>query len=206
MFYICFFNLIQWGSLLNGIAALFPERVRDLIHLDYKIQRSDILIMLLVTIMTLVFDLTVAFVGGVFIAVFVYVWDSSNRVVVDRELSEDGMNVTYNISGPLFFATSQSFLDTFPAEEIEHDPEDVILLLEGAEIFDSSGMVALKKLHDRFEALGKVAALSSLSPTSRRIMEKSASMWEGVSFLEVEEIDEEALESIPSNIGPQGDM
>ena len=76
----------------------------------------------------------------------------------------------------------------------------------GAEIFDSSGMVALKKLHDRFEALGKVAALSSLSPTSRRIMEKSASMWEGVSFLEVEEIDEEALESIPSNIGPHGDM
>jgi len=206
MFYICFFNLIQWGSLLNGVAALFPERVRDMIHLDYKIQRSDILIMLLVTVMTLVFDLTVAIVGGVFIAVFVYAWDSSNRVVVDRELSDDGMNVTYNISGPLFFATAQSFLDTFPAEEIEYDPEDVILLLEGAEIFDSSGMVALKKLHDRFEALGKVAALSSLSPTSRRIMEKSASMWEGVSFLEVEEIDEEALESIPSNIGPHRDM
>jgi len=201
MFYICFFTLIQWGSLLNGVAALFPERVRDMIHLDYKIQRSDIFIMLFVTTMTLVFDLTVAIVGGVFVAVFVYAWDSSNRVVVDRELSEDGMNVTYNISGPLFFATAQSFLDTFPAEEIEHDPEDVILLLEGAEIFDSSGMVALKKLHDRFEALGKVAALSSLSPTSRRIMEKSASMWEGVSFLEVEEIDEEALESIPSNIG-----
>ena len=63
-------------------------------------------------------------------------------------------------------------------------------------------MVALKKLHDRFEALGKVAALSSLSPISRRIMEKSASMWEGVGFLEVEEIDESEMESIPINIGP----
>mmetsp|Transcript_34634 Transcript_34634/g.69967 ORF Transcript_34634/g.69967 Transcript_34634/m.69967 type:complete len:694 (+) Transcript_34634:544-2625(+) len=206
MFYIAFCNLIQWGSILNGIAALFPERVRDWMRLDYKIQRSDILIMLFVTVMLLIFDLTVAIVGGVLIAVFVYVWDSSNRVVVDRELSEDGMNVTYNISGPLFFATAQSFLDTFPAEEIEHDPEDVILLLEGAEVFDSSGMVALKKLHDRFEALGKVAALSSLSPTSRRIMEKSASMWEGVSFLEVEEIDEDELESIPSKIGPHNDL
>ena len=202
MFYICFCNLIEWSSMLNGVAAVLPESVRDVIQLDYKIPRTDVLVMFCVTTFILVLDLTIAVLTGVLVSVFIYAWDSSNSVVVDRELSEDGMNVTYNIYGPLFFATAQSFLDTFPAEEIKHDPEDVILLLEGAQIFDSSGMVALKKLHDRFEALGKVAALSSLSPISRRIMEKSASMWEGVGFLEVEEIDESEMESIPINIGP----
>jgi MFS superfamily sulfate permease-like transporter len=127
----------------------------------------------------------------VLIAAFVFVCDSSTRVIVEREVNaEESASVTYNVTGPLFFATAGGFCDIFPLEEIQFDPDEVVILLEGAEIYDYSGMVALKKVYDRFADLGKVVALSSISPTSRRLMEKTAYMWQGVNFLEVEEVDQ----------------
>ena len=76
-------------------------------------------------------------------------------------------------------------------DDIQYDPDEVVILLEGAEIFDSSGMIAVKRIYDRFVEAGKVVALSTLSPTSRRLMEKCAVMWQGVNFLEIEEIDDD---------------
>jgi len=146
--------------------------------------------MICVMVFTVCIDLAIGVSIGIFVAAFVYVWDSSTRVIVEREVStEDSTNVTYNVTGPLFFATASGFSDIFPLEEIQFDPDEVIILLESAEIYDYSGMSALKKVYDRFADAGKVVALSSLTPSSRRLMEKSAYMWQGVNFLEVEEID-----------------
>lgn len=146
--------------------------------------------MLAVMAFTLCLDLSIGLLSGVIIAAFVYVWDSSTRVIVEREVNaEESTSVTYNVTGPLFFATAGGFCDIFPLEEIQFDPDEVVILLEGAEVYDYSGMVALKKVYDRFADLGKVVALSSISPTSRRLMEKTAYMWQGVNFLEVEEVD-----------------
>jgi SulP family sulfate permease len=184
-------NLIDWESILQAIAAILPLRLRDKFSLDCKVPRADILIMLSVMAFTICLDLSIGLLSGVLIAGFVYVWDSSTRVIVEREISSDeATSVTYNITGPLFYATAGGFSDIFPVEEVQFDPDEVVLLLEGAEVYDYSGMVALKKVYDRFADLGKVVALSSLTPTSRRLMEKSAYMWQGVNFLEVEEVDQ----------------
>jgi len=186
------FKMFDWAALFSSIAAVLPLTIRDRIHLDCKISRADTLIMLTVMALTVCWDSTVAILIGVLIAVVVYAWDSSNRVVVEREVTEDDItSVTYNVSGPLFFATAQSFIDIFPMDDIQYDPDEVVILLEGAEIFDSSGMIAVKRIYDRFVEAGKVVALSTLSPTSRRLMEKCAVMWQGVNFLEIEEIDDD---------------
>lgn len=187
-------NMFDWSALFSTMAAILPLRVRDKIRLDCKISRTDTLIMMTVIGFTICWDSTVAVLSGVVIAVIVYAWDSSNRVVVEREVTADDISsVTYNVSGPLFFATAQSFVDIFSINDIQHDPDEVVILLENAEIFDSSGMVAVKRVYDRFSEAGKVVALSTLSPTSRRIMEKCAFMWQGVNFLEIEEIDDEEM-------------
>ena len=147
--------------------------------------------MLCVMAFSVCLDLSIGLLGGVLLASFVYVWDSSTRVIVEREINaEEATSVTYSVTGPLFFATASGFSDIFPMEEIQFDPDEVVILLEGAEVYDYSGMVAIKKVYDRFADLGKIVALSSLSPTSRRLMEKSAYMWQGVNFLEVEELDQ----------------
>lgn len=185
------FKLVDWESLLQALAALLPLGLRDRLNLDCKTPRADALTMLAVMAFTLCLDLSIGLLSGVVIAAFVYVWDSSTRVIVEREVSaEESTSVTYNVTGPLFFATSAGFCDIFPLEEIQFDPDEVVILLEGAEVYDYSGMVALKKVYDRFADLGKVVALSSISPTSRRLMEKTAYMWQGVNFLEVEEVDQ----------------
>ena len=79
-------------------------------------------------------------------------------------------------------------------EAIFADPVVYVQGLQGAEIYDYSGMVSLKKVYDRFADLGKVVALSSISLTSRRLMEKTAYMWQGVNFLEVEEGDQQTID------------
>lgn len=185
------FKLIDLESILQALAALLPLSIRDKLNLDCKTPRADSLVMVAVMAFTICIDLSIGLLAGVFIAAFVYVWDSSTRVIVEREVSaEESTSVTYNVTGPLFFATSGGFSDIFPLEEIQFDPDEIVILLENAEVYDYSGMVALKKVYDRFADLGKVVALSSLSPTSRRLMEKSAYMWQGVNFLEVEEVDQ----------------
>uniref|UniRef100_A0A7S3VC82 STAS domain-containing protein n=1 Tax=Chaetoceros debilis TaxID=122233 RepID=A0A7S3VC82_9STRA len=184
------FKLVDWESLLQAFASLLPLRVRDKINLDCKTPRADALTMFAVMAFTLCLDLSIGLLSGVIIAAFVYVWDSSTRVIVEREVNaEESTSVIYNVTGPLFFATAGGFCDIFPLEEIQFDPDECVILLEGAEVYDYSGMVALKKVYDRFADLGKVVALSSISPTSRRLMEKTAYMWQGVNFLEVEEVD-----------------
>jgi SulP family sulfate permease len=189
------FQLVDWESILQAISTLLPLCLRDRLNLDCKTPRADSLIMLSVMAFTLCLDLSIGLLSGVLIATFVYVWDSSTRVIVEREVhSEETSNVTYNVTGPLFFATAEGFSDIFPLEEIQFDPDEVVINLEGAEIYDYSGMVALKKVYDRFADLGKVVALSSISPTSRRLMEKTAYMWQGVNFLEVEEGDQQTID------------
>ena len=185
------FKLVDWESLLQALAALLPLTIRDKVNLDCKTPRADALIMLAVMAITLCLDLSIGLLSGVLIAVFLFVHDNSRRVIVEREVNtEESTSVIYNVTGPIFFATAGGFCDIFPLEEIQFDPDEVVILLEGAEIYDYSGMVALKKVYDRFADLGKVVHLSLLSPTSRRLMEKTAYMWQGVNFLEVEEVDQ----------------
>jgi SulP family sulfate permease len=184
-------KLVDWESILQGFAALLPLGWRDRMSLDCKVPRADSIIMVSVMAFAICLDLTIGVCTGLIMAALVFVWDSSTRVIVEREVNAtEATSVTYNVQGPLFFATSTGFSDIFPIDEIQYDPEEVVILLEHAEVYDYSGMVALKKVYDRFADLGKVVALSSLTPTSRRLMEKSAYMWQGVNFLEVEEVDQ----------------
>lgn len=179
--------------------------------MDFKINRGDVLVVIVMMGTTACIDLTYALVAGVLFSILIYAWDSSNRVSVERKTSIDETLaeetyhnplrekvvtkvVTYYVSGPLFFATSQTFVDVFQLEEIQFDPKKVIINLEGAEIFDSSGMIAVKRICDRFEFLEKNVGISFLSETSRRLMEKNAYMWQGVQFYEEEKATDDNTE------------
>jgi len=203
--------LIDWTSIKSIIAATVPLSIRDRLHMDFKINRGDVLVVIVMMGTTACIDLTYALVAGVLFSILIYAWDSSNRVSVERKTSIDETLaeetyhnplrekevtkvVTYHVSGPLFFATSQTFVDAFQLEEIQFDPKKVIINLEGAEIFDSSGMIAVKRICDRFEFLEKNVGISFLSETSRRLMEKNAYMWQDVQFYEEEKATDDNSE------------
>jgi MFS superfamily sulfate permease-like transporter len=161
--------------------------------------------MLAVMAFAIFFDLAIATFVGATIAAFAHSWDCSERLEVDRVTPDGEDTVTYRIRGPLFYNTSQVLLNLFTQEAIAEDPSDVILYLQECEIQDWSGQMALKTLYSRIESCGKTVALSSLSNTSKKLMEKNSSLWYGVVFLEVEEMDEEALESLKKSVEGETD-
>lgn len=197
------YNLVQWKTCLTILSAIFPQKMRDILFLDCKVSRVDALIMLAVMAVGVFFDLAIALFVGTTISVYAFSWDCSNRIEVERSLPEGEDSVIYRIKGPLFTSTSHTLLNLFTKETISKDPNDVILYLQDAEIHDWSGQIALKKLYNRIEAMGKTVALSSLSATSKRLMEKNSTLWYGVVFLEVEEIDEGDLDSMQKGAGEE---
>jgi len=185
------FQLFDWMSILSIIASITPLTIRNRFQIDCKITRTDALIIISVMGLTACIDLGISILSAILLSVIVYAWDSSNRVIVERETcDEDISSVIYNVSGPLFFGTANNFVDIFPVDEIKFDPDQVILALENVDIFDSSAMVAVKEVYDRFVGVGKIVSISSLRPTSKKILEKNIHLWKGVSFLDLVGDDE----------------
>lgn len=186
MFIVTFFT-VEWGSLYIVFSSVFPERWRRKYGLISKVKRSDVVVMLVVVVVTLILDLAVGVAVGVVVASLVFSWDAGTRLSLDREVSEDGEKVVYTIHGPLFFAAIKPMLDMFP--DPNNEPKDVTILLESAELYDWSAMVALKALHERLEKAGATVHFRSLSVSSHKLMVKSAHLWEGMNIYSDEDVD-----------------
>merc|ERR1719157_481670 len=138
------------------------------------------MIMLLVVAVTLIFDLAIAVAVGIVVACLVFSWDAGTRLKVDRALSESDDKVFYTVKGPIFFGSITPFLSLFP--DPKDDPKNVTVLLEHAEVYDWSGMVAIKRLHERFENNGCEVQFQSLTVSSHKLMIKGEHLWEGVNI------------------------
>merc|ERR1711862_917527 len=184
MFVVTYFT-IEWESAWIVLASMLPQKLRIKYGLNVKVKRSDVVIMLIVVAVTLVLDLAIAVGVGILIATLVFAWDAGTYIRMDRELSDDGQSVYYTISGPIFFGSSKPLMSLFPNPEEE--PKNVVIFLEHAEVYDWSGMVTIKAIHERLERAGCNVKFEKLTATSHRLMDKSKNLWEGVNAFEVEE-------------------
>ena len=106
----------------------------------------------------------------------------------DRQISEDGTKVVYTVGGPIFFGSIKPLMDIFPNPEEE--PKDVTILFTNANIHDWSGMMAIKKLHSRFESNGAKATFQNLNVASHRLMKKGEDLWEGIEIFGKEDFNQ----------------
>jgi sulfate permease, SulP family len=65
-----------------------------------KIPKSDALVMIVVTVLTLVFDLALAVIAGVILAALVFSWDNVVWIRARKRIDEAGTK-HYEIYGPL---------------------------------------------------------------------------------------------------------
>lgn len=186
MFIITYFT-IEWESGWVVLASCLPENLRERYGITTKVKRADVYIMLVVVAVTLVLDLAIAVGVGILIAALIFVWDSGEKLKVDRTLSEDGTQVLYTVHGPIFFGSIKPLMEMFPNPKTE--PREVTVLLENAEIYDWSGMVAIKSLHERFELNDIKVTFQKLNVSSHKLMMKGKKLWEGVDILEEQELD-----------------
>lgn len=180
--------MVHWTDFITILSTFFSQQIRDRLYLDSKVNRIDTVIMVVVFALTVFFDAALAAIVGILIAVFEYTWDCSTRLSIEREKGDNDGVITYRVKGYIFFATANKLLFGISEESIAEDPREVIVLMESCEIMDWTGMLALKKLHDRLQSSGKDVAISSLTPKTKSLMEKSSAMWSGVVFLEVQEV------------------
>jgi SulP family sulfate permease len=175
--------------MLGIVLGLVPRSMRERLlvdHIDRKVPRSDSLVVVVVLGISICFDLSIAVIGGVLISIVTFAWDNSNRIHIESE-KFDGIafgKVIYYSEGPLFFGSAEKFVSMFSFNSYE---KEVIIDLERTEIYDQSGMIALKAVYDNFVRQGKNTAIASLSAKSRSVMEKCAHMWEGVNFLVIDD-------------------
>jgi len=145
--------------------------------------------MLSVVTVTLILDLAIGVGVGILLSCLIFAWDTGTRVTLNRAVSEDGHSVIYSLGGPIFFGSIKPLMDLFPNPKEE--PKDVTVLLENADILDWSGMMAIKRIHEKMENNGATVKFQKLNVSSRKLMYKSKHLWENVNIFEEEKVDVE---------------
>lgn len=138
-----------------------------------KMPKSDIFVMVMVTLVTVVLhNLALAVIIGVIIAALVFAWDNAKRIRARKSVDEKGKK-QYHIYGPLFFASVTSFNEKF---DVVNDPEEVIIDFAESRVVDMSAIEALHKITERYSKLGKKIHLKHLSPDCRKLLKNAETL------------------------------
>uniref|UniRef100_UPI00404A494F SulP family inorganic anion transporter n=2 Tax=Gelidibacter sp. TaxID=2018083 RepID=UPI00404A494F len=135
-----------------------------------KMPKSDILVMVLVTLVTVfLHNLALAVIIGVIIAALVFAWDNAKRIRARKFMDDKGVK-HYEIYGPLFFASVTAFNEKF---DVINDPEEVIIDFADSRVVDMSAIEALNRLTERYDKVGKTVHLKHLSADCRKLLKNA---------------------------------
>jgi len=134
-----------------------------------KIPKSDAIVILVVTVVTVMFDLAVAVISGVIVSALVFAWENALRIRVRKSIDDNGAR-NYEVYGPLFFGSTQLFTSKF---DIKNDPNEVIIDFAESRVADHSGIEAINKLAQKYTAEGKSLHLRHLSADCRKLIDKA---------------------------------
>lgn len=135
-----------------------------------KMPKSDIFIMVVVTLITAVLhNLALAVIIGVIIAALVFAWDNAKRIRARKHVDDNGVK-HYEIYGPLFFGSVTVFNEKF---DVLGDPDEVIIDFAESRVVDMSAIEALNKITERYEKVGKKIHLKHLSPDCHKLLKNA---------------------------------
>jgi len=140
----------------------------------FFVPKSDALVIILVTVVTVLEDLAVAVIVGVIVSALVFAWKSASKIrAVERpSIREKGAKV-YEIEGPLFFSSTDSFLELFKPEE---DPEVIIIDFAGSKVIDQSALKAIEDIADKYNTFGKKVKLRHLTKDCHKLLSRAGQL------------------------------
>lgn len=125
-----------------------------------KMPKSDIFVMLVVTLITIfLHNLALAVLIGVIISALVFAWESAKRIRARKYTDENGVK-HYELFGPLFFGSTTAFSEKF---DPQNDPNEIIIDFAESRITDMSAIDAVNKITERYASFGKKVHLKHLS-------------------------------------------
>ena len=145
--------------------------------------KSDILVLVITFVLTVVFDLVVAIEVGVVLAALLFMRRMSDVTQlqgwreVDPENDPDSISlrqipdrtVVYEISGPLFFATAGKLLQITPKD----DTRVLVLRMRSVSTIDATAMQHLELLYDTCRRRGVELVLSHVNEQPMQVMHKA---------------------------------
>lgn len=144
-----------------------------------RIPKTDAAVLVGVTAVTVVTNLAVAVFAGVILSALGFAWKSSQRIDAVRVLgtANDGSEeAIYFLYGPLFFGSVQSFFEKINVRR--ESAKNVVLDFAHSKVWDSSGLVAIDDLTEKFRRENVRVTLRHLSPDCTKLLRKAADLME----------------------------
>tara|TARA_B100000767_G_scaffold22587_1_gene20129 strand:- start:1380 stop:2066 length:687 start_codon:yes stop_codon:yes gene_type:complete len=134
-----------------------------------KVPLSDVLVIALVTILTVVFDLAIAVISGVIVSALVFAWENALMIRARKRTDEHGIK-HYELFGPVFFGSIELFNSKF---DVKNDPKEVVIDFAESRVVDQSAIEALNKLAERYQKNGKTIHLRHLSSDCVKLIKRA---------------------------------
>ena len=134
-----------------------------------KVPRTDAVVIVLVTAVTVATDLATAVLVGVVVSALAYAWNNATRIHARTYTTPEGAKV-YQVQGPLFFGSAEGFNELF---QVDTDPSLVIVDFEGSRVVDQSALAAIETVAGKYEEAGKAIQLRHLSRDCHRLLSKA---------------------------------
>lgn len=170
---------------LGGVLAVTAWRMNDwdaIRDIFRKRFRSEISVLLITLVATVVLDLTQAIMLGLGFSALLFVLQSSNSEVISRPVSKETMKemgydlqnegdrlVVVYIIGPLFFGTAHRFNDV--VHKIDKS-QDVILSFRTVPLVDTTGVRIILELIEQLKKQDRRVYLSGLIQPVREKLER----------------------------------
>ncbi|TXD54413.1 MULTISPECIES: SulP family inorganic anion transporter [unclassified Polaribacter] len=148
-----------------------------------KIPKSDAFVLIIVSAVTVIFDLAIAVFVGVIISALVFAWENAKKIRARKRFREDGTKV-YEIWGPLFFGSISAFNEKF---DVKTDPEQVEIDFVEARISDHSGIEAISALVEKYQAANKKITLKHLSKDCKVLLQKASPNFKDVILEDIDD-------------------
>lgn len=139
-----------------------------------KVPKTDVIVILIVSIITVIEDLAVAVLVGVIISALAFAWENALRIRARKYIDEHGVK-HYEIFGPLFFASTTTFMTKF---DPKNDPNSVIIDFQESKVMDQSAIEAINKIADKYTQEGKTIHLRHLSKDCVKLVKRAGEVCE----------------------------
>ncbi len=145
--------------------------------------KSDIIVMVVTFVLTVIFDLVVAIEVGMILAAMLFLKRMSDETsvtgwkYVDEENDDESIDLrvvpqhvrVYEISGPMFFGAADKILDI----KLKDFTKCLVLRLRSVNAIDATAMNSLEMLKKKCDSRGVKLVLSHVNPQPLEVMKKS---------------------------------
>ena len=154
------------GVMFLVVIGTFEWATFRIIH---QIPKSDALVIIIVTVITILENLAVAVLAGLIVSALVFAWKKSTNIMVTVSNDEAGFKV-YRLEGALFFGSANLFKRLF---NFQDDPKDVIIDFAGATVYDHSAIEALNFVTEKYAEYNTNLHLLNLSEECTQVLTKA---------------------------------